>query len=98
MKELEKLVYCKVMKGKDAKSLSPKQKNTALKYLVFLKEKQSAFIKGQGCRDSRKQRAYKTKEETSSPTVTTESIFLTCLIDAAESQCIAMCDISGAFM
>jgi hypothetical protein len=38
------------------------------------------------------------KEDTSSPTVATEAIILTCVIDAIENREVATCDIPGAFM
>jgi Reverse transcriptase (RNA-dependent DNA polymerase) len=42
---------------------------------------------------------YKTKDETSSPTVKNEALFLTCLIlDAIEDRHVLVCDIPGAFM
>ena len=65
---------------------------------MFLKEKRCGRIKGRGCADGRKQRLYKTKEETSSPTITLESLFLTSLIDAIEGRHVVTCDIPGAFM
>jgi hypothetical protein len=39
-----------------------------------------------------------TKEETSSPTVATEALILTCVIDATENHDVATCDVPGAFM
>jgi hypothetical protein len=65
---------------------------------MFLKEKRSGDVKGRGCADGRKQRMYKTKEETSSPTVSTEALFLTYIIDAIEQRSVLICDIPGAFM
>lgn len=98
MKELEQLLYCKVMRGRSADTLTPQQKKAALKYLIFLKEKRCGRIKGRGCADSPKQRLYKTKEETSSPTVSIESLMLSCVIDAKEGRNVFTCDIPGAFM
>ena len=46
----------------------------------------------------KKQRKYFTKDNTSAPTVATESLFLTYLIDAMEHQKVAAFDIPGAFM
>ena len=83
-KELEQLVYRKVLEAKKAHTLSREQKKAALRYLMFLKMKRSGKIKGRGCADGRKQRIYKTKEETSSPTISTEALFLTCMINALE--------------
>ena len=97
-KELEQLVYRKVLEGKKAHTLSREQKKAALRYLMFLKMKRSGKIKGRGCADGRKQRVYKTKEETSSPTISTEALFLTCMIDALEGRDVATLDIPGAFM
>ena len=65
---------------------------------MFLKQKRCGRIEARGCADNRKQRIYKSKEETSSPTISVESLFLTCIIDAMEQRHVSMCDIPGAFM
>lgn len=52
-------------------------RDKALGYLMFLKQKRNGDIKGRGCADGRPQRLYKSKSETSSPTATTESVFIT---------------------
>ena len=38
------------------------------------------------------------KEETASPTVSTEALFIQCLIDTLERRDVETCDIPGAFM
>lgn len=81
-----------------ANTLSKAQRRQALAYLMFVKQKRCGKIKGCGCADGRKQRVYKTKEETSLPTVTTKSILLSCTINAYKHQDVATCDIPGAFM
>jgi hypothetical protein len=98
MVELEQLLYRKVMDRCKAGDLSKEQKKAALKYLMFLKPKRCGKIKGCGCANGRKQRLYKTKEESSSPTVSIEALFLTCMIDAMEDRYVVTCDIPGAFM
>ena len=55
-------------------------------------------IKARGCANGQKQRIYKTKYETSLPTISTEAVFLTCLIDAKEGRYVVTTDIPGAFM
>ena len=45
-----------------------------------------------------KQCVYKSKDETQSPTISAESLFLTCLIDVMERCHIVTCDVPGAFM
>ena len=44
-KELEQLVYRKVLHGKEPKSISRQWKRAALQYLMFLKQKQCGQIK-----------------------------------------------------
>ena len=86
------------MEAKRADALTREQKRAALRYLMFLKMKRCGRIKGRGCADGRKQRVYKSKEETSSPTISTESLFISCIIDAMEHRDVATVDIPGAFM
>ena len=43
-------------------------------------------------------RIYKTKQDTSAPTVAIESLFLSCVIDAKERRNVMTCNIPGAFM
>ena len=98
MKELQQLIDQRVMHPCDATTLSRSEKYSAMKYLMFLKEKRCGKVKGQGCADGRKQRLYKSKEETSSPTIRVESLFLSSMIDAKEDRKVITCDIPGAFM
>ena len=69
MKELQQLIDRRVMHPRDTRTLSRGEKKSALKYLMFLKEKRCGKVKGQRCADRRKQQLYKLKEETSSPTI-----------------------------
>lgn len=73
-------------------------KNKALGYLMFLKQKRCGKIKARGCADGRPQRVWKTKEEKSAPTVTTESVFIGSMMDAKEGRDVAHVDIPGAFL
>jgi hypothetical protein len=83
---------------KSANMLTVEEKRKALHYLMFLKKKRCGRIKGRGCADGRKQRIYKTKEETSAPAVTIESLFLSSVIDVKEGRAVVTLDIPGAFM
>ena len=98
MKELQQLIDRRVMHPRDATTLSRSEKYSTLKYLMFRKEKRCGKVKGRGCADGRKQQLYKSKEETSSPTVRVESLFLSSMIDAKEDRKVITCDIPGAFM
>ena len=62
----------------------PDQKRIALEYLMTIKKKRDGKIKAIGCADGRKQRRYILKEEVSSPTVSYDSLILSCAIDAHE--------------
>jgi hypothetical protein len=96
--ELQQLDYRDVIKPVARKDLTHEQKKRALNYLMYLKQKRCGRIKARGCADGRKQREYKTKEETSSPTVSTEAVFLTAVINAQERRQVMTIDIPGAFM
>jgi Reverse transcriptase (RNA-dependent DNA polymerase) len=96
--ELSQLLERKVMEPMQVATLTYQEKKRALPYLMFLKEKRDGKIKGRGCADGRSQREYIGKEESSSPTVSTESVFLTSVIDARERRDVATVDLPGAFM
>ena len=98
LKELKQLHDRMVMTPVSSTTISKQEKQAALQYLMFLKKKRSGKIKGRGCADGRKQRLYASKDNVSSPTVATEALLLTCLIDAMEHQDVATVDIPGAFM
>jgi len=74
------------------------ERKRALSYLMFLKEKRDGTIKARGCADSRSQRKYTTKAETSSPTISLEAMMMLCAIDAREGRHVAVTDIPGAFL
>ena len=97
-KELQQLHQRKVGEPRDAATLSIMQKKNASGYLMFLKQKQTGQIKGRGCADRRKQRLNTPKDAASSPMVATESVLLSCVIDAKEQRDVATVDIPGAFM
>ena len=95
MKQLHDRQVCEPINEKD---LSREQKRKALGYLMFLKQKRCGRIKGRDCADGRKQRVWTTKEEATSPTVSTEAVLLTSVIDAKERREVMTVDIPGAFM
>jgi hypothetical protein len=96
--ELQQLYDRNVMEPVMKSDLTPTERKGALWYLMFLKEKRCGKIKGRGCADGRSQHEYMSKEETSSPTVATEALILTCVVDAIEGRNVATCNIPGAFM
>jgi hypothetical protein len=74
------------------------EKKKALTLLMFLKEKRDKSVKAQMCADGRKQRGDWTKQQSTSPTMATELVFITPVIDAHKGQDVACFDIPGAFL
>ena len=83
---------------RDVKSLEREEKRKALRTLIFLKEKRDETIKSRTCIDGSPQREYIRKEDASSPTVATDSVFITGAIDAHEGRDVAFADLPGAFL
>lgn len=82
----------------DAKTLTYDQRRTALASLIFLTEKRNGDIKARACANGKPQREHIAKEETASPTVTTEANFALAAIAAHERRIIATMDLPGAFL
>ena len=97
-KEMHQIRDGDVMKPVHKHRLTPEQRKEALAYLMFLKRKRCGKIKGRGCADGRKQRAYITKEDSTAPTASMEAVFLTAVIDAMEGRNVVVLDVPGAFM
>ena len=97
-KEMHQLHDRNVMMAVHKRCLTPEQCKEALAYLMFLNRKHCGKIKGHGCADSQKQRAYITKEESTAPMVSTEAVFLTAVIDAMEDRNVVVLDVPGSFM
>ena len=82
----------------DATKLSQEERQEALASLIFLKEKRDGTIKARACADGRKQRETTAIEEAASPTMSVESVFMTCAIEAKEHRDVAVLDLPGAFL
>lgn len=65
---------------------------------MFLKRKRCGQVKARGCAHGRKQRMYIDKVDATSPTVATESVFITSTLDATEHRYVGIVDVPGAFM
>ena len=78
--------------------MSPDRKNKALNAINLIKEKRNGDIKGRTCANGKQQIRYIKKNETSSPTVALESLFMTLCIDAHENRDVAVFDVPGAYL
>jgi Reverse transcriptase (RNA-dependent DNA polymerase) len=78
--------------------LTTKQKKTILESHLFIKLKRDGTIKGTAVAGGNRQRGFIAKEDATSPTVATESVLLTAVIEALENRDVAVVDIPNAFI
>jgi hypothetical protein len=90
----DKSVFAAVNAG----ALSAKQKSAALQAINLIKEKRDGSIKGQSCADGRPQRVLYTKEQLASPTVSTDALMISLMVDANERRDVATADVVGAYL
>ena len=95
MKQLHMRDTFKPMRWKE---LTEDQRKSVLESHLFLKQKRDGTIKGRTVAGGNKQRDFISKEEVSSPTVSTEAVLLSCIIDAEEGRDVAVIDIPNAFI
>jgi hypothetical protein len=74
------------------------ERKRALESLIFLVEKKDGTVKARHCANGSTEREYMQREEVSSPTVSTESVLLTAVIEAQEGRDVTTCDIPNAFI
>jgi hypothetical protein len=95
---MKQLHFRNTFKPKHWRELTHTQCQTVLESHMFLKEKRDGKIKGRTVAGGNKQRDYISKGDASSPTVATESVLLTCIIDAEEERDVAVIDIPNVFI
>ena len=96
--EMKQLHMRKTFKARHLKDIKDDRKGHVLESHMFLKKKRCGKIKGRTVAGGNKQRAYINKEEASSPTVSTQAVMLSCIIDAEERRDVATIDIPNAFI
>ena len=82
LKEMKQLHDMCTFIPRDPKTLTLEERSKALSSLIFLKEKDTGEVKGRTCVNGAPQREYIRKEDAASPTVATDSVFLTGAVDA----------------
>jgi hypothetical protein len=95
-KEFLQLHDLGVFNGQHTGQLTKAQKKGALRAIRMIKEKRCGRIKGRTVADRSVQRDLYSKEETSSPTVSTDALMLSIMIDAWEHRDVATADVAGA--
>ena len=81
-KEIKQLDDLHVVKPHNAKALTEDQRKNALPCLMFISEKVDGSVKGRCVVDGSKQEM--DKDEVSAPTISTDELFITLVIDASE--------------
>jgi len=98
LKELAQLEDMNTFEPLQAQKLSRVQPTEALRVINLIKEKRDNSLKGRTCVDGRPQRKYISKEQAASPTVSTEAILCTLVVDAHENRYVATADVKGAYL
>jgi hypothetical protein len=79
-------------------TLTRDQQKSALRAINLIKEKRDGKLKGRTVADGRPQRNLYDKSETASPTVSSEALMLSIVIDAHEQRDVATADVAGAYL
>jgi hypothetical protein len=98
MSEMKQLHFWKTFKPKHWNELSETHCQTVLESHMFLKEKRDGSLKGRTVARGNKWQDYISKEDASSPTITTEAVLLSCIIDAKEERDVTVIDIPNPFI
>jgi hypothetical protein len=96
--EMKQLHFRNTFRPKHWSELSKTQRQTVLESHMFLKEKRDGSLKERTVAGGNKQRDYISKEDASLPTVATEAVLLSCIINAEEGRDVAVIDIPNAFI
>ena len=98
MKEYTQFNDLIVFEPVNALLLTYEQRKQALRAIEIITEKRNGLLKGRTCVDGRPQRPFYDKLATSSPTIATDALMLSFLIDAYESRDVACADVAGAYL
>ena len=96
--ELSQMLKKGVFRPVHYHQLSDQERSRVLRSIMFLKLKRDGRLKGRLVADGRPQALYGCNMDISSPTASTESVFVTLVIDATEDREVAVADIEGAYL
>jgi len=86
MKELQQLHDRWAMLPQMKQNVMHEDRQKALRYLMFIKEKRDGTVKARGCTNGRLQREHTQKEDASSPTMSLEAMMISCCIEEKEGR------------
>ena len=78
--------------------LSQEQRRNALASINLIKEKRGGGIEGQSVADGRKQKSFYNKDYITSPTVSTDALLMTLMIDVWEKLAVGLTYVPGAYL
>jgi hypothetical protein len=81
-----------------ASFLTHEQRRAALRAIELITEKRNGLLKGRTCVDGRPQRDHYDPHQTASPTIATDALMISFLIDAYEGRDVATADVAGAYL
>jgi hypothetical protein len=81
-----------------ATELTSEQKRAPLRAVNLIKEKRCRKLKGRTCSDGRPQQGLYDKQQTASPTVSTDALMISLTIDSFERKDVATADVAGAYL
>ena len=99
-KELSQINEMEAYEPLMASDLTWQDKKDALRSLLMITEKRNGNIKARQVADGSKQKTYDgyDKSDGSAPTVMTDSVIITGVIDAKEGRAVAVVDVNTAFL
>ena len=97
-KELDQLHRRTCFTPIDINSLTPDEKRQAQQALMFLTEKRTGEVKGRLVYNGKPTREWLSREDSSSPTASNESILLTATVDTKENRDMMSADVPNAFI
>ncbi len=98
MAEFSQLEDLNVYEPLDPSKLTRAQKKAAFWAINLIKEKRCGRLKGRTVANGRPQRNLYDKSETASPTVGTDALMVSIIVDAYERRDVATADIAGAYV
>ena len=81
-----------------SKDLTAKQRGAALRTVNLIKEKRGGALKGRSCANGQPQRALYAKEESASPTLSTDALMFSLIFKPFEVRDVATADVVGAYL
>jgi len=98
MQEFAQLDDLGVFSAKSARELTREQKGEALRAINLITKKRDGRIKGRTVADGSMQKDMYDKSQTASPTISTDALLISLIVDAHEQRDVAVADVVAAYL